>query len=81
MHAKDVEGKEVWSALRIDRRSVVIGAVAAPFFLRRARAAEAIRAYSIWPENYARPMLETLRRPQVFTSISCASPQARRWRV
>ncbi len=38
------------------------GAVAAPFLLRRACAAEAVRAYSIWPENYARPMLEAFEK-------------------
>ena len=36
--------------------------MAAPFILRRANAAEAIRAYSIWPENYARPMLEAFEK-------------------
>ena len=58
MHAKEVEGNGVRLPLTIDRRSVVIGAVAAPFLLRGASAAEAIRAYSIWPENWARPMFE-----------------------
>jgi iron(III) transport system substrate-binding protein len=62
MHARDVEGKENRPALKIDRRIVVVGAVAAPFLLRRAGAAEAIRAYSIWPENYARPMLEAFEK-------------------
>jgi iron(III) transport system substrate-binding protein len=62
MHARDVEGNGVRSPLTIDRRSVVIGAVAAPFLLRGASAAEAIRAYSIWPENYARPMLEAFEK-------------------
>ena len=40
------------------RRGVLIGALAAPFILNRAFAAETVNAYSIWPENYARPMLE-----------------------
>src|ERR1043166_5013344 len=39
------------------RRSVLLGAVASPFVLRHAHAAESLKAYSIWPENYARPML------------------------
>src|ERR1043166_6628609 len=39
------------------RRSVLLGAVASPFVLRQAHAAETLKAYSIWPENYARPML------------------------
>ena len=62
MHAKDVEDKQDFRFAKIDRRSVVIGAVAAPFLLRRANAAEAVRAYSIWPENYARPMLEAFEK-------------------
>jgi iron(III) transport system substrate-binding protein len=39
------------------RRSVLLGAVASPFIARQAHAAETLKAYSIWPENYARPML------------------------
>ena len=62
MHAKDVGSHASRSPLRINRRGVVIGAVAAPFLLRRANAAEVIRAYSIWPENYARPMLEAFEK-------------------
>lgn len=47
---------------KADRRSVVIGALATPFLLRPVSAAEVIRAYSIWPENYARPMLEAFEK-------------------
>jgi len=32
-----------------------------PFIVSRAGAAESLKAYSIWPENYARPMLEGFR--------------------
>src|ERR1043166_6616162 len=39
------------------RRSVLLGPAASPFVLRQAPAAETLKAYSIWPENYARPML------------------------
>jgi iron(III) transport system substrate-binding protein len=46
----------------IDRRSVVLGAIAAPFVVGRASAAESLKAYSIWPENYARPMLEAFEK-------------------
>jgi iron(III) transport system substrate-binding protein len=46
----------------IDRRSVVLGAIAAPFVIGRANAAESLKAYSIWPENYARPMLEAFEK-------------------
>jgi iron(III) transport system substrate-binding protein len=61
MHARD-EGKAIRTSHTIDRRSVIAGAAAAPFLLRRAAAAEAVRAYSIWPENYARPMLEAFEK-------------------
>jgi iron(III) transport system substrate-binding protein len=54
----------------IDRRSVLIGAtigatigtMAAPFVIGAARAADALKAYAIWPENYARPMLEAFEK-------------------
>jgi iron(III) transport system substrate-binding protein len=62
MHAKDAGRKAIRSATTIDRRAVVIGAMAAPFIARRAFAADAVRAYSIWPENYARPMLEAFEK-------------------
>jgi len=62
MHARDVEGTRLRTKRGIDRRSLVVGAMAAPFILGRATAAEAIRAYSIWPENYARPMLEAFEK-------------------
>ncbi len=61
MHARD-EGKAIRTLRKLDRRSLLVGAVAAPFLLRRAAAAEAVRAYSIWPENYARPMLEAFEK-------------------
>jgi iron(III) transport system substrate-binding protein len=41
----------------ITRRGALLAAVATPFVLRRAHAAETLKAYAIWPENYARPML------------------------
>ena len=43
-------------------RGILLGAIAAPFVLNRAVAAEVLRAYSIWPENYARPMLEAFEK-------------------
>jgi hypothetical protein len=46
----------------ISRRSVVLAAVASPFIVGRARSAESLKAYSIWPENYARPMLEAFEK-------------------
>jgi len=47
---------------QIDRRGVLIGTLAAPLILNRAFAAETVRAYAIWPENYARPMLEAFEK-------------------
>src|SRR3982751_376649 len=34
----------------------------APFVARQAHAAEMLNAYSIWPENYARPMMEAFEK-------------------
>ena len=51
-------GRDRGPAQGVGRRAFLAGALAAPFLVRRARAAETLRAYSIWPENYARPMLE-----------------------
>ncbi len=50
------------SVLTVNRRGVLIGAIASPFIVRRAAAAEPLKAYSIWPENYARPMLEAFEK-------------------
>src|ERR1017187_3228769 len=47
---------------KINRRSLVLGALASPFVVGRLRAAETLKAYSIWPENYARPMLEAFEK-------------------
>jgi iron(III) transport system substrate-binding protein len=44
------------------RRTFVASALAAPFLGRAARAAGALNAYSIWPENYARPMMEAFEK-------------------
>ena len=49
--------RPVDSSPAMTRRSVLLGAVASPFIARQAHAAETLKAYSIWPENYARPML------------------------
>jgi len=50
------------TSAKIDRRSLVLGAVTAPFVIGRVNAAETLKAYSIWPENYARPMLEAFEK-------------------
>ena len=47
---------------RIDRRGVLLGTLATPFVLNRAFAADTVRAYSIWPENYAHPMFEAFEK-------------------
>jgi iron(III) transport system substrate-binding protein len=56
-----VSGRSASSAT-LDRRSVVLAALASPFIVGRLRAAESLKAYSIWPENYARPMLEAFEK-------------------
>jgi iron(III) transport system substrate-binding protein len=48
--------------LNMTRRGILLGAVASPFFIRQTFAAESLKAYSIWPENYARPMLEAFEK-------------------
>jgi len=60
MESRVIAGKCADTRSKIDRRSVILGALAAPFVVGRAQAAESLKAYSIWPENYARPMLEAL---------------------
>jgi iron(III) transport system substrate-binding protein len=47
---------------RLDRRTILGAALLSPFVIRRARAAETLNAYSIWPENYARPMMEAFEK-------------------
>lgn len=49
-------------AARISRRSLLGATLAAPFLVRSSRAAESLNAYSIWPENYARPMMEAFEK-------------------
>ncbi|HEX4369482.1 MAG TPA: ABC transporter substrate-binding protein [Rhodopila sp.] len=49
-------------AAKLQRRGVLLGAVASPFVIGSARAADSLKAYSIWPENYARPMLEAFEK-------------------
>jgi len=49
-------------AARLTRRSLLGSALAAPFIAQQAFAADALRAYSIWPENYARPMLDAFEK-------------------
>ena len=44
------------------RRTLLLSALASPFVLRQAQAADQLRAYAIWPENYARPMLEAFEK-------------------
>ena len=47
---------------RFGRRGVLGGALALPFLGRGARAAETANAYSIWPENYAKPMMDAFEK-------------------
>jgi iron(III) transport system substrate-binding protein len=65
MNATDatrVETKGKSRSSKLTRRGVLLGALASPFVLRLARAADSLKAYSIWPENYARPMLEAFEK-------------------
>src|ERR1019366_2595799 len=48
--------------VKLNRRGVLFAAAAAPLVIRPARAAGSLKAYSIWPENYARPMLEAFEK-------------------
>src|SRR5689334_5288518 len=47
---------------RTTRRAVLGGLLTSPFVARQAFAAETLNAYSIWPENYARPMMEAFEK-------------------
>src|SRR5947209_15179965 len=46
----------------LNRRTVLGTMLAAPFVARQAYAADTLNAYSIWPENYARPMMEAFEK-------------------
>ena len=66
---------------RPDRRALLLGAAASPFLVRRASAADPIRTYSIWPESYARPVLEAFEKasgvPVKFVRFSSGEALAR----
>lgn len=65
----------------LSRRSFLTAAVAAPFVVRGARAADGINAYSIWPENYAKPMMDAFTKasgiPVKFVRFSSGEALAR----
>ena len=42
----------------LSRRTLLGSMLAAPFIARPAYADGTLNAYSIWPENYARPIME-----------------------
>src|SRR4051812_14829124 len=46
----------------VSRRTLLGSMLATPFVASRAFAAETLNAYSIWPENYARPMMEAFEK-------------------
>ncbi len=62
MGSRTLAGEQTDTSSKIDRRSVVLGALASPFVIGQCSAAESLKAYSIWPENYARPMLEAFEK-------------------
>src|SRR5438309_10577371 len=60
--ARPAAGPMRSKASRFTRRAFVASALATPFVGGTARAAGALNAYSIWPENYARPMMEAFEK-------------------
>jgi iron(III) transport system substrate-binding protein len=50
------------SSQGISRRTLLGSLFATPFVARHAFAADTLNAYSIWPENYARPMMEAFEK-------------------
>ena len=46
----------------LSRRALLGSMLATPFIARRASAADTLNAYSIWPENYARPMMDAFEK-------------------
>src|SRR5476649_1860725 len=50
------------SSRGVSRRTLLGSLAAAPFVARQAFAADTLNAYSIWPENYARPMMEAFEK-------------------
>jgi iron(III) transport system substrate-binding protein len=62
LHRGEEKMTTIKTSQGINRRIFVGSALATPFITRRALAAEALNAYSIWPENYARPMMEAFEK-------------------
>src|SRR3977135_963086 len=62
MTSRDQEEATGVPSPNTDPRSFGRAAVASPLVIGRLRAAESLKAYSIWPENYARPMLEAFEK-------------------
>ena len=50
------------SSRGLSRRTLLGSMLAAPFIARPAFADDTLNAYSIWPENYARPMMEAFEK-------------------
>ena len=68
-------------APHLTRRTFVASGLAAPFLARSAQAADTLNAYSIWPENYARPMMQAFEKasgiPVKFLRFSSGEALAR----
>src|SRR3954454_11111815 len=60
--ARPAAGPRRSKGSRFTRRAFVASALATPFVGGKARAAGTLNAYSIWPENYARPMMEAFEK-------------------
>jgi iron(III) transport system substrate-binding protein len=58
---RDAQRRRARAGVKLHRRDVLLAVAAVPF-VRPARAAGTLKAYSIWPENYARPMLEAFEK-------------------
>ena len=62
-------------------RRLVLGVTLATPFIRRAAAATEVNAYSIWPENYAQPVMNAFEQAAASTSIRPLLLRLRRWRA
>src|SRR5258708_35464206 len=62
MASRPTAAERAGSSMKIARRRLVLGALASLFVGGRLRTTKTLRAYSIWPENYARPMLEAFEK-------------------
>src|SRR5258708_17949337 len=81
MASRPTAAERAGSSMKIARRRLVLGALASLFVGGRLRATGTLRAYSTWPENYARPLLEAFEQatgiPVNFSRFSSGEALAR----